>query len=114
MKKICKSRLAGLLTLAFLLLFSVPAWAGSIELQWNPNNEPDLAGYKIHYGTAHRTYGTPVDVGNVTTYEITNLNAGTYYITITAYDISGNESDYTYEIVKELKVAEVKGLEVVG
>jgi hypothetical protein len=102
------------LALIFLFLFSVPAWAADIEVKWKPNNEPDLAGYKVYYGTAHRVYGTPIDVGNVTTHKITNLNAGTYYITITAYDTSNNESDFSYELVKELKVAIVEGLEIIG
>jgi hypothetical protein len=59
----------------------------------------DLAGYKIYYGTSAATYGTPVDVGNVTTYDLTGLTAGTtYYIAATAYDTSGNESVKSNEI----------------
>ena len=60
----------------------------------------DLAGYKIYYGTSPRTYTMVINVGNVTTYEITNISSGRYYFAVTAYDASGNESDYSREIMK--------------
>ena len=53
----------------------------------------DLAGYKVYYGTASGVYGTPTDAGNVTTYSLTGLTKGTtYYVAVTAYDTSNNES----------------------
>ncbi len=102
-----------LLTLLLLFLFPTLTFGASVKIQWKPNSESDLAGYKVYYGTAHRTYAAPIDVGNVTTYEITGLSAGTYYIAITAYDTSGNESDYSYEVVPEVKVKVVEGLEII-
>lgn len=97
------------LTLVFLLLAS-PLIAGDIVISWNANTEPDLTGYKVHYGVAHRVYGTPSDVGNTLTYTITGLTAGTYYISVTAYDSQGNESDYSYELVEDVKINQVLGL----
>jgi hypothetical protein len=81
-----------------LLGFDLSALEADVRLSWNPNREPDLAGYKVYYGTASRTYGKPVDVGKRTTYSVTGLNAGTYYFAVTAFDTSGNESRFSNEI----------------
>lgn len=105
MKKIIR-----LFILLFILLSVNMAFAADIKLKWVPNTEPDVLGYKIHYGFAHREYDQVLDVANVTDYVITGLSAGTYYLCVTAYDDSGNESDYSYEIVKELKMGIVTGL----
>ena len=60
----------------------------------------NLAGYKLHYGLASGSYTTVVDVGNRTTYTLAGLTAGiTYYITATAYNSSGLESDYSDELI---------------
>ena len=73
--------------------------SGSITLAWDANTESDLAGYKVYYGTASKSYGTPVNVGNVTTYQLTGLVPGqVYYIALTAYDTSYNESGYSNEV----------------
>ena len=90
--------------IGFLVLFAVfgassLALAAQITLSWDPNSESDLGGYKVYYGTASRTYGTPIDVGNVTTYPLAGLTQGqTYFITVTAYDQSKNESSYSNEV----------------
>jgi hypothetical protein len=70
----------------------------SLFLEWNPNGESDLAGYNVYYGTSPGSYGNPVDVGDVTTYELTELDAGVrYYVAITAYDTAENESEKSDE-----------------
>ncbi len=89
------------LTMAFLLLLTAfqTARAEQVTIAWNPNTESDLAGYKHYYGTSSRIYDNSVDVGNQTSYTILNLVAGTtYFLAVTAYDTSGNESDYSNEI----------------
>jgi len=58
----------------------------------------DLAGYKLYYGTMPGQYTQVVTVGSYTTAEIDDLGSGTYYVTVTAYDIFGNESDFSNEI----------------
>ena len=80
------------------LLIPVFTWASSVTVSWQGNNEADLAGYKIYYGIQSRVYSVIIDVGDVTEYPVGNLTAGvTYYFTVTAYDQSGNESDYAIE-----------------
>ncbi|MGA1867761.1 MAG: Ig-like domain-containing protein [bacterium] len=69
-----------------------------IELSWRANIEPDLAGYRIHYGISSGNYTQSVEIVNNTTHQLEGLTNGTkYYIVITAYDQSGNESGYSSE-----------------
>ncbi len=75
--------------------------AAQLKLAWDANTESDLAGYKVYYGTGSRTYGSPINVGNVTTYTLTGLIAGrTYYIAVKAFDtaVPANESGYSNEV----------------
>ncbi|MEW6214947.1 MAG: MopE-related protein [Nitrospirota bacterium] len=59
----------------------------------------DLDGYKVYYGTASGNYSEVVNVGRVTSHTINNLtNGATYYFAATAYDIAGNESEYSNEV----------------
>ena len=73
-----------------------PATAGtSITLAWNANSEPDIAGYRVHYGTATEPYGYVVDVPTPTA-TIADLQTGvTYTFAITAYNAAGAESSYS-------------------
>jgi hypothetical protein len=78
---------------------SIQASTGSIKLSWYPTTVPDLAGYKLHYGTSSQNYTDVINLGNVTSYELSVLEPGhTYYIAVTAYDISGLESGYSNEV----------------
>lgn len=70
-----------------------------LDLAWDPNQEPDLAGYRVYYGTSSHEYINSVDVGNVTSFRLDNLMEGvTYFIAVTAYDTAGNESDFSEEV----------------
>ena len=61
---------------------------------------PDLAGYKIYYGTTSGTYQGNIDVGNVNAYALNDLTIGaTYYAAATAYTASGLESNYSNEVM---------------
>jgi len=82
-----KTSIVCFFTLLAVLLPSSKGFTAQLRLAWNANAEPDLAGYKVYYGTGSRTYGTPINVGKVTTYTLTGLIAGqTYYIAVTAFD----------------------------
>ena len=75
----------------------------SATLQWAANQEADLAGYRIYHGTAPGVYGVFQAVGKTTTYQYTNLEPSkTHYFTITAFDISGNESLPSPEVSKAI------------
>lgn len=96
----------------FLIGYSNTIFAANIKISWSANNEPDLGGYKIFYGEELNNYTETIDVGNVTKYTIKNLSAGIYYITASAYDLQGNESDLSYAIVKKIKVGVVKNFKI--
>lgn len=87
------------LILIFIFWSLIAVQAATVKVSWNANTESDLAGYKIYYGTVSGTYGDPIDVGNVTEdlITITPETGTTYYFVVTAYDTSGNESDYSEE-----------------
>ena len=88
---------------AFLFLFfSSPTdtHSAQVTLAWNPNPEPDIAGYKIHYGTSSGSYASHVDVGNHTTSTVSGLQDATkYYFAVTTYNNGGLESSYSAEVV---------------
>jgi len=89
--------LSGLLLL--LTLFPAHLAASAVTLAWDLNTEDDLAGYKVYYGIASRDYDSVIDVGNITSYTVTDLEPETqYYFALTAYDTSGNESDFSAEV----------------
>jgi hypothetical protein len=90
-----------LLSAALLLGVFLPGQlaATPLTLAWDPNTEPDLAGYKVYFGTRSRNYDFVSDVGSTTQYTVTGLQPNTrYYFTLTAYDTSRNESDFSWEV----------------
>jgi hypothetical protein len=108
----CKGVYLGLL-LFFLSLFNAyNLYAANVTLSWIPpttkaDGTPltDLAGYKIYFGISSRNYTQNIDVGNVTSYTVTNLSIGTaYYFATTAYDASSNESSFSNEVSKTIAV----------
>jgi chitinase len=98
------------LLFAISLMLSAAAYAASVELEWDPNTEPQLAGYKVHWGTSSGNYTTSKNVGNTTFCTITGLDEGkTYYFAATAYDGDGIESDYSNQIAYTLPLSDSDG-----
>ena len=61
----------------------------------------DLSGYMFYYGTQSRVYTQTLNVGNVTTVTV-NITAtpGTDgFLAVSAFDIGGNDSGYSEEVV---------------
>ena len=82
-----------------LPLFANSAYPAQITLSWDPVIAPDIAGYRVYYGTSSRAYDVTLDVGNWTSVTIADLKDGeTYYFAVTAYDLEGNESGYSSEV----------------
>lgn len=125
-----------LLALTLALLLITPAWGASATLDWDPSSDPDLAGYKVYYdtqpvppfaGTGATEGPSPIDVGNVLTFDVTGLNAAQgHYFAVTAYNTEMMESVYsniiylppdwdetrTYYLAWRL--AEMRGMEMPG
>jgi hypothetical protein len=77
------------------LLLLATRTAASVTLSWNPNAEPDIAGYRIHYGTVAAPYSVIQETGT-TSATIDNLETGvTYTFAVTAYNSAGDESGYS-------------------
>jgi len=79
----------------------------SVALSWTPPTQnadgstlTDLSGYKIHYGTASKSYekSVAVNTAGVTSYQLDGLPAGKVYFAMTAVNASGAESDFSSEV----------------
>jgi hypothetical protein len=71
-----------------------------VTLEWDPNTELNLAGYRLHVGTASGAYGRSVNAGLATSCTVTDLLGGhTYYFAATAFNTSGAESTKSNEVM---------------
>lgn len=71
------------------------------EVIQNSDGTPitDLQGYRIYYGTVPGNYDVVVDVRNEISHRIGGFVVGiTYFFAVTAYDFSGNESEFSEEV----------------
>lgn len=68
--------------------------AAQVTLAWDPNAEPDVAGYRLYYGAGGDEFSTVLNTGNVTNYTVADLEPGvTYAFYVTCYNTSGLESE---------------------
>ena len=93
MKKLC------FMLLLLLLTFCVSCFAGTASLSWDASASMTVTGYKVYYGVTSHVYSTPIIIGNVTSYALTTIPDGIYFIAVTAFDAQGNESDFSNEIM---------------
>lgn len=91
---------------AFGITVSAPARIGSVTLSWVPPTQrtdgtvlTSLAGYRVYFGTRSGTYPNQVTITNpgVASYVVDSVPSGTYFFVLTAYDASGNESNFSNE-----------------
>lgn len=78
--------------------------SGTALLSWTPPTThvdgsalTDLAGYHIYYGSAPGTYPNKITLqsAGISSYLVENLMRKTYYFVVTAFDASGNESEFS-------------------
>jgi hypothetical protein len=92
--------LSVLAIISILLLTAPLCRAAQVVLAWDPNPEPSVTGYRVYYGTSSYYYSNVIDVGNRTDCTITGLLPGiTYYIAATTCSSTGDESNFSGEIV---------------
>ena len=92
-------RHSGIVCALFLWAAGFSLEANTVTLVWDPNSESDLAGYRLYYAEVSGNYDQQIDVGNTTTNTVSGLVQGrTYYFVVTAYNISGLESDPSNEV----------------
>ena len=86
---------------------------GSVSLSWTaPSTRADnsylpmteLRGYRIYYGTSANDLNVLVDLNDntITNYSINELPSGSYFFSITAYDLDGQESGLSNVISKDV------------
>lgn len=87
---------------------------GSLSLSWvapvaradgTPLSLSDIDGYRIYFGTSTGSYPNQIDLTDATAQAatITDLPAGTYYLVMTTYDVSGLESAYSSMATKNVQ-----------
>jgi hypothetical protein len=78
-----------------LLAYHCPnAWAVTGEVGFDPSTDSRVVGYKLYYGTSSSSFEYSVDLGNRTSYTVSDLGPGTvYYFAASAYDADRNESE---------------------
>jgi hypothetical protein len=65
----------------------------SLELTWDRNTEPDLAGYRVYRAPAGGQFEKIADIGQIPAYSDHNVEHGkTYRYEVAAVDAAGNES----------------------
>lgn len=73
---------------------------GTVLLAWQPNSEPDLAGYQVYQSTVRGSGYSQINQTLVTDSTFTTvrlLGGRTYYYVVTAMDAYENESGYSNE-----------------
>jgi hypothetical protein len=90
------TRVLRLLSIALIVVASItlPAEAlQSVVLAWNPSPAPDIAGYRLYYGTQSGGYEQMILVTQGTSAAVSGLREGqTYFFAVTAFDASDSES----------------------
>jgi len=91
--------LSWIVLIVILFQFSGISHSAEVTLEWDPNTEPDLAGYRIYYGFESENYTYTIDVGNQTSYTVPDLESDRlYYFAATSYDVYNNESEFSEEV----------------
>jgi hypothetical protein len=79
-----------------------PTITADCQIAWQANTEDDLVGYRLYAETSPGIYGVPTSIlAPTTTTTCSSLNIktnGQYYIAISAYDTTGNESLISYSV----------------
>jgi len=112
------------------LILPALSYGMDLELGWDANAEPDIAGYSIYYkaassgapysGTGADQGPSPIQVplasladSSSPGYKITGLTDGeVYYLVVTAYDTEGLESAYSKEAAIPRIVSPIEGFYV--
>lgn len=96
----CKNPALRLVIVLLLAALISPAQqVRSVTFAWDPGTTPGIAGYRLYYGPASRSYPDMIDLGNTTVATISGLASGaTLYFAVTCYSTNGLESGFSDEI----------------
>ncbi len=84
---------------ALLFCGAIAGPARAVSLQWDPNQEPDLAGYRVHVVHVAAASTNIVEAGLTNSAAVNGLAPGqAYRFFVTAYNVDGIESDPSNEV----------------
>jgi hypothetical protein len=76
------------------------AGSNNVRLSWNANPEPDLVGYEVVWrNTSDTNWTTELQVGNVTSVTLPNMNPDSFYFGVRAVDSQGYLSPVAFPTV---------------
>jgi hypothetical protein len=94
------------------VLFASPAFSADLTLSCSPNTETDLEGYGVYFkkdvpGPPYDFYGfvtlQELSAPDNPVFTMTGLQKGSrYYVALTAYDSTGNESAYSDSVCAQI------------
>lgn len=101
-----KSFCAMIFALVIFFAGQATCLATNVTLQWDPETDPSVTGYKVYYqadsstqpfsGTGATSGASPINVQNLTSTTINGLDPShAYYFAVTAYNAAGEESSYS-------------------
>lgn len=88
------------LVVALVLIAASSAFAADVALEWDPNTEEDLVGYRMFHRQVGQEYdyNIPSWEGTFTTCIVTVAGSRDYLFVARAFDEDGNESDNSNEV----------------
>lgn len=100
-----KCAIARRVALALAAILSTVCAADAAVATWDANTEPDVAGYRLSYGTQPGIHTTSIDVGKVTTYQFNPPAGARYYVVVQAYNTAGMLSAKSAEVTIDVPLA---------
>ncbi len=83
-----------------LLFLQVSSAQGAqVIIAWDTGTAESVAGYKVYSGNSSRAYTAIADAGNSNSYTLAEAPAATTYYAVTSYAATGEESDYSDEVI---------------
>jgi hypothetical protein len=97
---------------------NLKATQGTVYLTWDRNTrgteEPEVAGYRILFGTSPGVYDHSIDVGNTNSHLMRDLleDSKTYYFVVKSYNIYGTQStSFTNQVHAAVRGPKVASIE---
>ncbi len=90
---------------ALAIVLATALGAQGATATWDRNPEPDVAGYKLSYGTQPGVHTVTIDVGNVTTHTFNPPPGYRYYVAVRAYNLAGVLGEMSGEVVLDVPAA---------
>jgi len=97
---------------SILTLLPSSALAADVTLAWNPNSEDHVEGYGVYFsqddsGPPYNLFGyvalNELSDSSSPAFTVTGLeNGARYYFAVTAYDTTGNESDFSNSVCADV------------